>query len=62
LTGAAARVKRWWFDPPVQPGSTIQVPAKEERAGVAWGDVFRDSASILASLATVILIADKVGN
>lgn len=62
LTGAAARVKKFWFDPPVLPGSTIQVPAKEEGNGVAWGEVFRDSASILASLATVVLVADKLGN
>lgn len=61
-TGAAARVKRFWFDPPVQPGSTILVPAKEEGNGIAWGTVLRDSASILASLATVALVADKIGN
>lgn len=61
-TGAAARVKRFWFDPPVQPGSTILVPAKEEGDGIAWGNVLRDSASILASLATVALVADKIGN
>ncbi len=60
-TGAAARVKKFWLDPPVQPGSTIYVPAKEEGDGVAWGTVLRDSASILASLATVALIADKLG-
>ena len=61
-TGAAARVKKLWFDPPVQPGSTILVPAKEEGNGIAWGNVLRDSASILASLATVALVADKIGN
>jgi protein involved in polysaccharide export with SLBB domain len=61
-TGAAARVKRFWFDPPVQPGSTIHVPRKEQRDGVAWGTVLRDSASILASLATVALVADKIGD
>jgi protein involved in polysaccharide export with SLBB domain len=59
-TGAAARVKRFWFDPPVKPGSTIIVPAKPETAGVDWGSVFRDSAAILASLATVVLVVDKV--
>lgn len=61
-TGAAARVKKLWFDPDVRPGSTIYVPPKEEGAGIEWGDVFRDSASILASMATVFLVVDRVGN
>jgi protein involved in polysaccharide export with SLBB domain len=61
-TGAAAQVKRFWFDPPVLPGSTIIVPTKEERNGVAWGEVLRDSASILASLATAVLVVDKLGH
>ncbi|HMB71610.1 MAG TPA: SLBB domain-containing protein, partial [bacterium] len=60
-TGAAARVKRFWFDPEVRPGSTIIVPRKEER-DVNWGNVFRDTTSILASLATVVLVADRVAN
>ncbi|MFN8179874.1 MAG: SLBB domain-containing protein [bacterium] len=61
-TGAAAQVKRFWFDPPVLPGSTIIVPEKEEKSGVAWGEVLRDSASILASLATAVLVVDKLGH
>lgn len=61
-TGAAARVKKFWFDPEVLPGSTIQVPPKEEGTGVAWGEVFRDTAQILASMATVVLVLDRVGN
>ncbi|HMB69800.1 MAG TPA: SLBB domain-containing protein, partial [bacterium] len=60
-TGAAARVKRLWFDPEVHPGSTIYVPPKEEGQGVQWGEVLRDSASILASMATVFLVVDRVG-
>ncbi|MCA9751623.1 MAG: SLBB domain-containing protein, partial [Gemmatimonadetes bacterium] len=59
-TGAAARVKKFWFDPPVQPGSTIIVPRKEEGRPVQWGNILRDSAAILASLATVVLVADQV--
>lgn len=61
-TGAAARVKRLWFDPSVRPGSTILVPKKPEGDHVDWGNVVRDTTSILASLATVILVVDKVGN
>ena len=61
-TGAAARVKRFWFDPEVRPGSTIQVPVKEEGGGIAWGEVFRDTAQILASTATIVLVLDRVGN
>jgi protein involved in polysaccharide export with SLBB domain len=60
-TGAAARVKRFWFDPEVLPGSTIQVPPKEEGTGIAWGEVFRDTAQVLASMATVVLVLDRVG-
>jgi protein involved in polysaccharide export with SLBB domain len=60
-TGAAARVKRYWFDPEVRPGSTIVVPRKEESEGVDWGDVIKNSTSVLASLATVVLVVDRVG-
>ena len=60
-TGAAARVKKYWIDPEVLPGSTIVVPRKEEGEGVDWGGVIKDSTSILASLATVALIVDRVG-
>jgi protein involved in polysaccharide export with SLBB domain len=60
-TGAAARVKRFWFDPEVRPGSTIIVPEKQDK-DVDWGNVLRDTTSILASLATVVLVADRVGN
>jgi protein involved in polysaccharide export with SLBB domain len=60
-TGAAARVKRFWFDPEVRPGSTIIVPEKLER-DVDWGDVLKNTTSILASLATVVLVADRVAN
>jgi len=59
-TGAAARVKRFWFDPDVLPGSKIIVPEKEEKEGIAWGSVVRDSASLLASVATVILVVNQV--
>jgi protein involved in polysaccharide export with SLBB domain len=59
-TGAAARVKRFWFDPEVLPGSTIIVPRKEESEGFPWGNVVRDSASLLASVATVILVVNQV--
>jgi protein involved in polysaccharide export with SLBB domain len=59
-TGAAARVRRWWRDPHVQPGSQIIVPRKEEKEGIPWGSVVRDSASLLASVATVILVMDQV--
>jgi hypothetical protein len=38
------------------------VPPKEEGAGIAWGEVFRDSASIIASLATVALVMDRIGS
>jgi protein involved in polysaccharide export with SLBB domain len=59
-TGAAARVKRFWFDPEVLPGSTIMVPVKEEKEGIPWGNVIRDSASLLASVATVVLVVNQV--
>jgi protein involved in polysaccharide export with SLBB domain len=61
-TGAAARVKRFWWDPDVQPGSTIVVPEKEQGSGVDWGSVIRDSASVIASVATVALVLDRVAD
>jgi protein involved in polysaccharide export with SLBB domain len=59
-TGAAARVKHWWFDPEVRPGSTIMVPAKPEKQGTDWGNVVRDTTQILAGLATVVLVIDQI--
>ena len=61
-TGAAARVKRMWFDPEVRPGSTIMVPAKPENKGVDWGNVVRDSTQVLAGLATVFLVVDQIND
>jgi hypothetical protein len=45
----------------VLPGSTIVVPEKEP-GNVDWGDVIRDSTSILASLATVALVVSQINN
>jgi protein involved in polysaccharide export with SLBB domain len=61
-TGAAARVRKFWTDPEVRPGSTIVVPAKPERVGVQWGEIFRDTTAVLASLATIVLVVDQVGS
>jgi protein involved in polysaccharide export with SLBB domain len=60
-TGAAARVKRLWFDPEVLPGSTIIVPEKSS-SGTDWGTVIRETTSVLASLATVALVVDRVSD
>jgi len=60
-TGAAARVKKLWFDPHVLPGSTIVVPEKAE-SGTDWGNVIRETASVLASFATVALVIDRVSD
>jgi protein involved in polysaccharide export with SLBB domain len=60
-TGAAARVKKLWFDPEVLPGSTIIVPEKSS-SGTDWGTVIRETTSVLASLATVALVVDRVSD
>ena len=59
-TGAAARVKKLWFDPQVRPGATIVVPKKPEKQPTNWGSLLRDSAAVLASVATVALVVDRV--
>jgi protein involved in polysaccharide export with SLBB domain len=50
---------RWW-DPEVQPGSRIVVARRIEREGVNWGSVLRDTAAILASLATTVFVISEV--
>ncbi len=41
-------------------GSTIYVPVFEERQSIDWSGAIRDAAAILSSMATVILIVDRV--
>jgi protein involved in polysaccharide export with SLBB domain len=50
---------RWW-DPEVQPGSRIVVARRVEREGTNWGAVIRDSAAILASLATTVFVISEI--
>ncbi|MAF27458.1 MAG: SLBB domain-containing protein [Gemmatimonadota bacterium] len=60
-TGRAEKVRRFWFDPGVEPGSQIVVPAMAEEEGTDWGEVVRDVTAVLASLATTVLVIDRVG-
>jgi len=41
-------------------GSTIYVPVFEERQAIDWSGAIRDAAAILSSVATLILIVDRV--
>lgn len=61
-TGRAAKVKRFWFDPKPEPGSVIVVPAKSPDAGIDWGGTIKDVAAILASLATTVLVVDRLAD
>ncbi|HEX7877956.1 MAG TPA: SLBB domain-containing protein [Candidatus Eisenbacteria bacterium] len=49
-------------DPKVEPGSRIVVAAKPEGEGVNWGNVFKDTVTILASLATTIFVITEINN
>ncbi len=61
-TGRAAKVKRWWPDPAVEPGARIVVPAKDPDAGVDWGGTIRSVTAVLASLATTVLVVDRLAD
>ncbi|MBD3225716.1 MAG: hypothetical protein GF313_13390 [Caldithrix sp.] len=43
-------------------GSTIVVPVLQEREGIDWSGAIRDAAAILSSVATTILIVDRLDN
>jgi protein involved in polysaccharide export with SLBB domain len=47
-------------DPKVEPGSRIVVARKPEGEGVNWGSVVKDTATILASLATTIFVVTQI--
>ena len=59
-TGRAAKVRRFWPDPGVEPGARIVVPARGEEEGTDWGGVIKDTTAILASLATTYLVIDRI--
>lgn len=61
-TGRAAKVKRWWPDPDVEPGARIVVPAKSPDAGIDWGSTIRSVTAIVASLATTVLVVDRLAD
>jgi polysaccharide biosynthesis/export protein len=61
-SGISRKVRRWWRDPGVVPGSTIVVPREDPEDGVDWGDVVVSTTQVLASLATIILVIDRTGN
>lgn len=60
--GLAAQVRRWWRDPGVEPGSVIVVPERDPRDEFDWRGAIIGTTQVLASLATVILVIDNVGN
>lgn len=61
-SGISRKVRRWWRDPGVMPGSTVVVPARDPADGVDWGDVVVRTTQVLASLATIILVIDRAGS
>jgi polysaccharide export outer membrane protein len=60
--GLSRTVRRFWWDPPVQPGSTIYVPDEDRHGGVDWGDVLVKTTTVLSSLATIYLVIDRTRN
>lgn len=61
-TGRAAKVRRWWRDPGVEPGAEIVVPVKRPDQGTDWGTVITQATTVLASLATTWLVVDTIAN
>ena len=54
--GLSAKVKKFWWDPHVETGSTIIVPRKAPGQGIDWGKVIIGTTSVVASLATIYLV------
>jgi protein involved in polysaccharide export with SLBB domain len=57
--GISKQIRRLWGDPGVMPGSTIVVPVKQPETGPARMETLKESASILASAATIYLVIDR---
>ena len=57
--GESRRIKRFWPDPEVRPGSTIVVPYKPPPVGDSKLSTFKEIASIIASVAMVWLVVDS---
>ena len=60
--GTSKKVRKWWRDPGVLPGSTVYVPQRAPDSGVDWGQVVVSTTQVLASLATIVLVIDRTGN
>jgi protein involved in polysaccharide export with SLBB domain len=54
--GLSAKVKKFWWDPHVERGSTIVVPTKDPNDRIDWGEVIIGTTSVIASLATIYLV------
>lgn len=61
-SGISKKVRKWWRDPGVTPGSTIVVPVRDPDDRIDWGDVVVRTTQVLASLATILLVIDRTGN
>jgi len=61
VTGEVISAKRrFWPDPEVRRGDEIVVLVQEERRPVDWGKRLRESATIIASLATTVYIISNI--
>lgn len=61
VTGEVISAKRrFWADPEVRRGDQIVVLVQEERRPVDWGKRLRESATIIASLATTVYIISNI--
>lgn len=61
-SGVSAPVRRFWPDPEVLPGSTVVVPTRDPSGGIEWGEVIVGTTEVLASLATIFLVVDRVAD
>ncbi len=60
--GLARKIKRFWRDPPVEPGSSILVPPVIARDKGDRLATMEKIAGILASISTAYLVIDRVSN
>jgi protein involved in polysaccharide export with SLBB domain len=63
--GDVAGTKRYFFGlvrryPPIEPGSEIIIPQKEEKSGLSTGELIAVSSTVVSMLATVTFLIDRV--
>ena len=57
--GGEAKKDGWIFSPKISEGSRIVIGAKEKQEDIDWTEIIKETASIAASVVTIMYIISK---